>query len=949
MLSRVAAVKAPRTHNRRRVTGSSGRRREGRESEPQRPNMSRHLFCSAVLLLVVMMCCNTGGAAEAAEQLSGPNYKWKDVKDEEGVTVESLGVPGLLKVGSDVFAVAEAQCKKSDANIFTGIASQLLTKGNADKPMEVLNGAKDKTKVLEENGSEGPKKEVDVSRPTTVVHGNDIYMLVGKYSHTAATGQEDGGADDWGLLLVKGEVSADESSGGKRIKWKDNGDVSRISVGEQRQSWSRLIGGGGSGIETKDRTLLFPVEGTKKKGEAQNDEKAVSLLIYTLKDTKSWTLSKEVPDGGCSDPSVVEWEDKKLMMMTACDDGRRRVYESDDKGDSWTEALGTLSRVWGNKQGEEVKAVRSGFITATIDGVEDKRNVMLVTLPVYSEGDSKKENGELHLWLTDNTHIVDIGPVSGEDKDVATSSLLYKSAGSGDKKDELIALYEKKKGGEGKPSHSLWSVVLTEQLQRVKEVLATWKKVDDIVSKLCPSESAVESISPDDACSPTVKITDGLVGFLSGNFSGNTWRDEYLGVNATVKKKDGATEDAGETGATKTSDGVMFRGTWAEWPVGSQGENQLYHFANYNFTLVATVSIDKAPTSGSVTLMGARLDGEGEKKNFELSYNKEKKWQVLCSDENPKHQSRDWEAKKQHVVILLRNGNQGSAYVDGQLVLGDAQCALKYTKDKKISHFYIGGDGGAKGVSKVQDVSVTVTNVLLYNRPLDDNEITALNAKLSISKASEAKTVKKGTPSPEAIKPATLETGTPSGLGGQQQTEQDSLRTSENAGSGGLSTSAVSSATTSPAAKESEDQSASGTPPEGHSNVDVDSSSEGGQTVDTETGDTVQGDGTQQPSVGTPATADTNAPTAEIMAHDGAAVTPEVGAHSVENGETVGGTDEQKREDIHAQDGEVKAAALSSSLGNLSQGNNSDAGTVRGSGLLPLLLLLLGLWVFAAL
>ncbi|ESS60380.1 trans-sialidase [Trypanosoma cruzi Dm28c] len=67
MLSRVAAVKTPRTHNRRRVTGPRGRRREGRESEPQRPNMSRHLFCSAVLLLVVMMCCNAG-AAQAPEQ-----------------------------------------------------------------------------------------------------------------------------------------------------------------------------------------------------------------------------------------------------------------------------------------------------------------------------------------------------------------------------------------------------------------------------------------------------------------------------------------------------------------------------------------------------------------------------------------------------------------------------------------------------------------------------------------------------------------------------------------------------------------------------------------------------------------------------------------------------------------------------------------------------------------
>ncbi|KAF8296462.1 trans-sialidase, putative, partial [Trypanosoma cruzi] len=44
MLSRVAAVMAPRTHNRRGVTGSSGRRREGRESEPQRPNMSRRFY-----------------------------------------------------------------------------------------------------------------------------------------------------------------------------------------------------------------------------------------------------------------------------------------------------------------------------------------------------------------------------------------------------------------------------------------------------------------------------------------------------------------------------------------------------------------------------------------------------------------------------------------------------------------------------------------------------------------------------------------------------------------------------------------------------------------------------------------------------------------------------------------------------------------------------------------
>ncbi|EKG03671.1 trans-sialidase, putative, partial [Trypanosoma cruzi] len=349
---------------------------------------------------------------------------------------------------------------------------------------------------------------------------------------------------------------------------------------------------------------------------------------------------------------------------------------------------------------------------------------MLVTLPVYSEKAEKEDNGKgkLHLWLTDNTHIVDIGPVS--DDDAAASSLLYKSAGSETNKEELIALYEKKKkGDEGKASHSLWSVLLTEQLQRVKEVLATWEKVDQTVSKLCPSKSAVEDASPGNACSPTVKITDGLVGFFSGNFSENTWRDEYLGVNATVKGNDEGNK------ATKTSDGVKFTGAWAEWPVGSQGENQLYHFANYNFTLVATVSIHNVPEEGNtpIPLVGAKINDE-KTVLLGLSYNKEKKWKVFCGDGTPKeHSSVTWEKETTHqVVLMLQNGTQGSAYVNGERVGEDEACDLINTKDKKISHFYIGGDGSSTGSE--EEVSVTVTNVLLYNRPLSTAEIGALNA-----------------------------------------------------------------------------------------------------------------------------------------------------------------------------------------------------------------------------
>ncbi|EKF26084.1 trans-sialidase, putative, partial [Trypanosoma cruzi marinkellei] len=153
------------------------------------------------------------------------------------------------------------------------------------------------------------------------------------------------------------------------------------------------------------------------------------------------------------------------------------------------------------------------------------------------------------------------------------------------------------------------------------------------------------------------------------------------------------------------------------------------HFANYKFTLVATVSIDGVPEGGAtIPVMGARTGSEGKNKLMELSYDSEKKWRVVCGGKTTEKHSRDWETEgERHVVILLRNDNQFSAYVDGKSVGGGAPCNLDTTDLKEISHFYIGGDGGSTG--RREGVSVTVTNVLLYNRPLSSAEITAINTK----------------------------------------------------------------------------------------------------------------------------------------------------------------------------------------------------------------------------
>ncbi|EKF38843.1 trans-sialidase, putative, partial [Trypanosoma cruzi marinkellei] len=245
------------------------------------------------------------------------------------------------------------------------------------------------------------------------------------------------------------------------------------------------------------------------------------------------------------------------------------------------------------------------------------------------------------------------------------------------------------------------------------------------------------------------------------NFSGTTWVDEYLGVNATVK--------GGAAGATGRPDGVTFQGAWAEWPVGAQGENQLYYFANYNFTLVATVSIDGVPEGDNIPVIGVKMNGAEKTAFFGLSYNKEKKWLLLCGGGQTKGQSSNWKpGTERHVVILIRNGNQTSAYVDGKTVGGNEQCALGNTYSEGISHFYIGGNGGSAG--RQEGVPVTVKNVLLYNRPLSSEDITALTTKLSIPKVAVPQTVAGDTP-PKAIGPDTQETVSQSSPAGQQPSE----------------------------------------------------------------------------------------------------------------------------------------------------------------------------------
>ncbi|RNE94805.1 trans-sialidase, partial [Trypanosoma rangeli] len=475
-------------------------------------------------------------------------------------------------------------------------------------------------------------------------------------------------------------------------------------------SLTQLSAGGGSGVVLSDGTLVFPMQATKTGG------KTVLLAMRFTKSKRKWELSYSTMAADCRDPSIVEWDGQTLLMIASCGDGYYHVYESASGGKIWSQLGVPITRAWENSQNRQAGGAQSGVTTVEIEG----RKVMLLTVPVLAEEGSgaAKGKGRLRLWLTDTVHTVDVGSVSREGDDAGAGSLLY-----GSKKKELILLYEKKTSGD---SYSLVTVNLTAQLQRVHEVVRTWKDVDNTL-KTCSASGQAKGL-----CAGPVP-TKGLVGFLSAKSTGSEWGDEYFGVNATVTQ-----------GKRRVPNGVTFQGAGAGavWPVAKAGQIQLYCFAKNRFTLAATVSIHASPgkDGSSIPLMGAKMMDANSTVLFGLSYTRAKKWEVTVNGKsrNLSADAGEWvDNATYHVALCMHDLNDWHVYVDGKKICSSNRVG-HFMKRGAISHFYVGGDS-AKGAEGSHHV--TVANVLLYNRLLEEGEVQTLAAR------------KVTIPPPEAEKP----------------------------------------------------------------------------------------------------------------------------------------------------------------------------------------------------
>ncbi|RNC51632.1 exo-alpha-sialidase, partial [Trypanosoma cruzi] len=639
-----------------------------------------------------------------------------------------------------------------------------------------------------------------------------------------------------------------------------------------------------------DGTLVFPVQFLTMGGNT------ASTIMYLNSVQQRWTFAKSATHAGCTNPSILEWEDGKIIMITSCEYGRRRVYESTDKGNTWTEALGTLSRVWSNSLAGLGLHIQGGFITATIGG----KKVILLTQLEYS-GD--KERSEIHLWLTDTNRIYQVGLLPTGNS-ATSSSLLYAN-------DKLYCLYE---AGVGSNSEAFF-LDLTSELQKIWHALDTWAVKDNALRR-CSTGAADAALSRGN-CSVPIP-TAGLVGHLADTLRGDKWEDEYLGVNAVVR---GATK--------KVPSGWTFEGrsAGAEWPVCKQWPKMPFHFANYGFTLAATVSIHEVP-KGITPLMG--LKKMGKTTLLGLSYDNNMEWSVE-HELFPKHFTA-WELDKTYHVVLKMHDGVGSVYVDGT-PLWNMSLRNSFNEGlDAVSHFYFGAYDEQLSSGKIH---ATVANVFLYNRPLNETEIGALNANKVTIPPPERKSAKAAAATSPSVESAndrvntnTQPTVPPPATAGPQQTDQTTLNTSSVPSGGAPPTPAEPkseepkpaesrpeepkpaeseseepkpaepNAATSSAREGTADQPASATSSDGHEAVtsvtsssaaitDVGaSSSDDAQTVGTEGGDMMQADQPTQFSVGTPDAA--NAAT-----------------HNAEG---------KGQEGLHPQVKEAEAATLSSSL-----------------------------------
>lgn len=658
----------------------------------------------SVIFVFLLLCGSPSlcGTSSAAEVNGIDFFTPENIKTVESKTFRSFKAPSLVEAGGVIVAVGEGYYFDYGRSLTAVVSKGInLKKGKLEEIAKSLQGPFNAQLICP------TVRNIYVSdaiKPTAVARGNKIYVLFsGFYKKEEEQTEKIIPQEEFRFPLAVGEVKKNmKSNDAEHVEWTFRQDIKGKFETKLKSKDDVLnIEGMGSGVVMNDSTLVFPVTYANKVGDV------FSTIIYSKakhngRKDEEWVLVASTLPAYCMFPAVVEWEGK-LFMLVACGKGHRRAYESNDMGKTWKELVGSISRVWGNNKARSLPGGQSGFVTAVIG---ERKKVMLFTQAVEEEAEVNKKKYKLHLWVTDNQRVYDAGPIfSDEFKRDVSSTLLYT-------KERLFSLHEKVNMVGGTEHKILYLTSLDEALEKIKSVVMKWEENDKLAADMC-AISDLEDRTENNDCANRMP-TRGLVGYLSNDISENTWTDEYLCVSATA------------TEGKKVLNGVEFSaaGAGAKWLVAAEGQNKRYHFANYGFTLVATVTINSPPNEGHSPLMGVLLKDDtvsGKGMSFGVSYGKDTKWQLVSGSQATPVEQTKWEVGKKYQVALVYGQAKSYVYVNLRLLEGIAEKALINTEPENIQHFCFAAVCDEKKEEeepKAAGNNVTVANVFLYNRPL---------------------------------------------------------------------------------------------------------------------------------------------------------------------------------------------------------------------------------------
>lgn len=281
-----------------------------------------------------------------------------------------------------------------------------------------------------------------------VARGGKIYLLI--ISYNGSSGQHRfPHVSHWHLDLLVGETVRPggwAERADKRIEWKEL-DLPRFDIADKFKNQSlTLRPSAGSTLLTADGRIVFVLP-------ASGAGRSVSAIIHskmTDNETK-WDWSYVETSTDCYFSSFVWWEGKLVMIPAFCSVGGQKVKESTDMGKTWTDAAGSVGKLWGQLQDKYT------FTRATIEN-----KTVLLSTQLKNREKQAGRGYEIRLWVLTGSCMRDVGAIVADNHLVIPSDIVYTNG-------ELFFSYQRW----SKRSTSTFFLRLNEQLNTIKSVLRT--------------------------------------------------------------------------------------------------------------------------------------------------------------------------------------------------------------------------------------------------------------------------------------------------------------------------------------------------------------------------------------------------------------------------------------------------------------------------------------------